>query len=69
MAQKTNFTQVDKYGPDRREAERPDLETYARLEAGLIDTAPVSATPPAPTVEQQHPESPSFWQAIKTRFK
>ena len=73
MAQKTKFTQVDNYGPDRREAERLDLETPARLEAGLIDTspasAPVSATQPAPTVEQQHPESPSFWQAIKTRFK
>jgi hypothetical protein len=45
----------------------------ARLEAGLIDTSkasePVSATQPAPTVEHQHPDSPSFWQAIKTRFK
>jgi hypothetical protein len=73
MAQKTNFTQVDKNGPARWEAERPDLETHARLEAGLIDTspasAPVSATQPAPSLEQQHPESPSFWQAIKTRFK
>jgi hypothetical protein len=73
MAQKTNFTPVDKYAPDRREAERLDLETQARLEAGLIDTSkasePVSATQPAPAVEHQHPESPSFWQAIKTRFK
>ena len=73
MAQKTNFTQVDKYGPDRREAKKPDLETHARLEAGSIDTFPasdpVSATQPAPTVEHQNAESPSFWQAIKTRFK
>jgi hypothetical protein len=73
MAQKTNFTPVDKYAPDRREAERLDLEAQARLEAGLIDTPktsePVSATQPPSTVEHQHPESPSFWQAIKTMFK
>jgi hypothetical protein len=73
MAQKANFTPVDKYAPDRREAERLDLEMQARLEAGLIDTSkaadPVSAMQPAPTVEHQHPKGPSFWQAIKTRFK
>ena len=72
MAQKPNFTPVDKYARDRQEAERLDLEMHARLEAGLIDTSsasdPVSATQPAPTVEH-HAESPSFWQAIKTRFK
>ena len=71
MVQKINFTSVDKYAPDRREAERLDLEIQARLEAGLIDTSlasdPVSAT--APTVEHRPPESPTFWQAIKTRFK
>jgi hypothetical protein len=71
--QKANFTPVDKYAPDRREAERLDLEMHARLEAGLIDTSPasdpVSATQPSPPVEHQHPESPSFWQAIKARFK
>jgi hypothetical protein len=68
MAQKGNFTSVDQYAADRRKAERLDLEMHARLEAGLI--APASdPTQPAPTVEHQHPESPSFWQAIKTRFK
>ena len=67
MAQKANLTSVDKYEADRREAERLDLEKHARLEAGLID--PVSATQPSPPVEHQHPESPSFWQAIKARFK
>ena len=49
------------------EAERPDLEKHARLEAGLID--PVSAIQPAPTAEHQRRESPSFWQAVKTMFK
>ena len=73
MAQKPDFTPVDRYARDRQEAERLDLEMHARLEAGLIDTSsasdPVSATQPAPTAEYQHAESPSFWQAIKTRFK
>ncbi|MBR1157392.1 hypothetical protein [Bradyrhizobium sp. JYMT SZCCT0428] len=71
MAQKATLTPVGKH--DRREAERLDLEMHARLEAGLIDTppasGPVSATQPAPTVEHQHREGLSFWQAIKTRFK
>lgn len=73
MAQKPNFTPVDKYARDRQEAERLDLEMHARLEAGLIDASPafdpVSAIQPAPTVKREHVESPSFWQAIKTRFK
>jgi hypothetical protein len=30
MAQKANFTPVDKYESDRREAERLDLEMHAR---------------------------------------
>ena len=73
MAQKSNLTPVDKYARDRQEAERLDLEMHARLEAGLIDTSsasdPVSVTQLAPTVKHQYEESPSLWQAIKTRFK
>jgi hypothetical protein len=65
MAQKANLTPVDKYESDRREAERLDLEKYARLEAGLID--PVSVIQLAPTTEHQH-RGLSFWQAIKTMF-
>jgi hypothetical protein len=65
MAQKANLTPVGKYESDRREAERLDLETHARLEAGLID--PVAAVQPAPTTE--HHEGLSFWQAVKTMFK
>ena len=68
MAQKANLTLVDdKYESDRREAERRDLEMHARLEAGLTDTFRTSD--PAPTVEHQHRQGPSFWQAIKTMFK
>jgi hypothetical protein len=66
MAQKANLTPVDKYEPDRREAERLDLEKHARLEAGLID--PVNAIQPVPTTEHRHREGLSFWQAVKTMF-
>jgi hypothetical protein len=73
MAQKANFTPVDKYESDRGEDERFDLETQSRLEARSIDTFPasdsVSATQSAPAVEHPHREGPSFWQAIKTMFK
>jgi hypothetical protein len=48
-------------------AERLDLETHARLEAGLID--PASVIQPAPTAEHRRREGPSFWQAVKTMFK
>ena len=60
---------VPKKRPKRgaEEAERPDLEKQARLEAGLID--PVSAIQPALTAEHQHREGLTFWQAIKTMFK
>ena len=65
MAQKANLTPVDKYEPDRREAERLAPEKRARLETGLID--PVSAIRPAPTAEHQHQQGLSFWQAINFR--
>jgi hypothetical protein len=65
----SNLTPVDKYESDRREAERLDLEKHARLKAGFIDTDPVSAIQPPPTVEHPHREGPSFWRAIKTMFK
>jgi hypothetical protein len=35
MAQKPDFTPVDKHARDRQEAERLDLEMHARLEAGF----------------------------------
>jgi hypothetical protein len=65
MVQKANLTPLDKYEPDRRQAERLDP-------ASLIDTLPASdprAIQPAPTADHQHREGPSFWQAIKTMFK
>jgi hypothetical protein len=67
MARKANLTPVEKYESDRREAARIDLEKHVRMEAGLTD--PVSTIQPAPSAEHQHRRGPSFWQAVKTRFK
>jgi hypothetical protein len=63
MPQKANLTPVDKYESDRQEAERLDLKKHGRLEAGLID--PAGVIQPVPTVEHQHREGLSLWQAIK----
>ena len=67
-----NFAPIDRHAADPREAAPLDLETHARLEAGLIDSFPgsdpVSATRPAPTtVPGGH--APSLWQMIKRLFR
>jgi hypothetical protein len=70
MAERVNFAPRDKYAVDREEAEKLDLETHARLEAGLIDTFPasdpVSSAQPSPTLE--HLKRPPFWLAIRSMF-
>jgi hypothetical protein len=43
MAEKINLAPFDKYASDREEAERLDLEMHARLEAGLIDSRPLTS--------------------------
>jgi hypothetical protein len=71
MAERVNFAPRDKYAADREEAERLDLETHARLEAGLMDSFPSSdptnSTQLAPAVERH--KNPSFWQAMKNMFQ
>jgi hypothetical protein len=42
MSQRVNFAPRDKYAADREKAEKLDLETHARLEAGLTDSFPAS---------------------------
>ena len=53
MAEKFDPAAHDKHADNPREAAKADLETHARLEAGLIDTFPasdpVSAAQPAPS--------------------
>ena len=66
MAERENFAARDKYALDRKEAEKLDLEMHARLEAGLLDTKPKSATQLIPAV--RGPERPSLWQALRKFF-
>ena len=53
MAEKFNPAAHDRHAQDPKEAARADMETHARLEAGLMDTFPasdpVSAAQPAPS--------------------
>ncbi len=53
MAEKFDPAAHDKHADDPRQAAKADLETHARLEAGLIGTFPasdpVSAAQPAPS--------------------
>jgi hypothetical protein len=53
MSEKFDPAAHDKHADDPRQAAKADLETHARLEAGLIDTFPasdpVSAAQPAPS--------------------
>lgn len=66
MAERGNFAPRDKYSADRREGEKLDLELHARLEAGLLDTEPKSASQLMPAV--RGPEKPSLWQALRKFF-
>jgi len=53
MAEKFDPAAHDKHADNPRQAAKADLETHARLEAGLIDTFPasdpVSVAQPAPS--------------------
>jgi hypothetical protein len=60
MAAQINSVPPDKSAADRVEAERLDLETHARLEAGLIDTFPTS-DPVSPVLPAPAVRATVFW--------
>lgn len=66
MAEPRNIAPRDN-AANRREAEKLDLEMHARLEAGLLDTEPKSASQLMPAV-RCGPEKPSLWQALRKFF-
>jgi hypothetical protein len=73
MAEKpVNFAPIDRHAANPKEATRLDLETHARLEAGLIDSFPasdaVSVTQPVLTIAPRGRE-PSLWQRMKRLFR
>jgi len=73
LAERFDPAAHDKHAEDPRDALKADLETYARLEAGLIDTFPasdpVSATQPAKSKSDSDRESASLWNKMTAMFR
>ena len=73
MAEKFNPAAHDKHAEDPAEAARADMETHARLEAGLMDTFPasdpVSAAQPAPSKADGDRENTSLWDKVRSVFR
>jgi hypothetical protein len=71
MAEKFNPAAYDKHAADPRQAALADLDTSARLEAGLIDTFPasdpVSAAQPASSKHDR--EGQSLWDKVRAVFR
>jgi hypothetical protein len=72
MAEKFNPAPHDKHADDPRKAAQADMETHARLEAGLMDTFPasdpVSAAQPAPT-KHDSDQNDSLWDKVMAIFR
>jgi hypothetical protein len=73
MLEKFDPAPIDKNAADLQEAAALDLETHAKLEAGLIDTFPasdpVSATQPAPSKHDSDLCNASLWDKLKAIFR
>ena len=73
MAEKFNPAAHDKHADDPKEAALADMETHARLEAGLMDTFPasdpVSAAQPAPSRHDSDRSSDSLWDKVMAIFR
>jgi hypothetical protein len=72
MAEKFNPAAHDKHADDPKEAAQADMETHARLEAGLMDTFPasdpVSAAQPAPS-RHDSDQPDSLWDKMMAIFR
>jgi len=73
MAEKFNPAPHDKLAEDPKKAAKADMETHARLEAGLIETFPasdpVSAAQPAPSKHDSDQSSNSLWDKVRGMFR
>jgi hypothetical protein len=73
MARKFDPAAHDKYAADPKEAALADMETHARLEAGLIDTFPasdpVSAAQPAPSKLDGDRHNETLWDKVMAVFR
>jgi hypothetical protein len=66
MSDRRYFSSTNKYGVELKEAEGLDLEMHARLEAGLLDSRPLSCAPLMVGVGE--PDKPSMWQTLRKFF-
>jgi hypothetical protein len=73
MAEKFNPAAHDKHADDPKDAALADMETHARLEAGLMDTFPasdpVSAAQPAPSKPDGDRQNDSLWDKVMAVFR
>jgi hypothetical protein len=73
MAEKFNPAAHDKHADDPKQAALADMETHARLEAGLIDTFPasdpVSAAQPAPSKPDGDRQNDTLWDKVLAVFR
>jgi len=73
LAEKFDPAAHDKHAEHPHDALKADLETYAKLEAGLIDTFPasdpVSATQPAKSKHDGDRENASLWDKMTAMFR
>lgn len=73
MAEKFNPAAHDKHAANPRDAALADLDTHAKLEAGLMDSFPasdpVSAAQPAPSKHDGDREGASLWEKVRAVFR
>ena len=73
MAEKFNPAAHDKHADDPKQAALADMETHARLEAGLMDTFPasdpVSAAQPAPSKPDGDRHNDTLWDKVMAVFR
>jgi hypothetical protein len=72
MAENFNPAAHDKHAEHPKDAARADMETHARLEAGLMDSFPasdpVSATQPSPSKHDSE-SSGTLWNKVMAIFR
>jgi hypothetical protein len=73
MAERFDPAAHDKHAANPRKAALADLDTHARLEAGLMDSFPasdpISAAQPSPSRHDGDRESGSLWDKVLAVFR
>jgi hypothetical protein len=73
MADRFDPAAHDKHAANPRQAALADLDTHARLEAGLMDSFPasdpISAAQPSPSRHDGDRENGSLWDRVLAVFR